>query len=473
MTSSNTGDDTVREEMTSSTIDEKVIRDVADSGGEQPTPVRADDLHQDAADIRLEEEQVTHRRGRVVLSIILVILILLLLLSCAGLLALFRPAGTGATNEGITWIRSIYTLGANIPGQAPNLRPSSVAINPDGQTFWVADARHERLVKYDYNGTFKDIITTQADGKPLIYPTDVGVGPDGTLYVTEETYNHVLVYNRDKTVRKEVLIENPTAVDAGRDMFAIGGRGGFAGYSLTGDLLGVVGEHGKGEDYFDSVQGLTFDDEGNIYVVDTYNNRLSKYDPVGNRLWIVETGNPANLGPANVQALNQEAIREKWPSAMQLPMGVTIDGAGRVIVIDNLDFSIAAFSAEDGSYIDKWGAYGADDGYLFYPNDIAYDKATDTFVLTEPLRGRAQIIRLPGSGGNWLSDARRLFGDIARACCWPLIVLLLILLLWSLYKWISRKTREKQERAQAEELLDSLKGDIDTAREVSATRDAP
>jgi len=418
------------------------------------------DVPAQAADVRLEEEQVMHRRGRIALSVILVILILLLLLSCAGLLALFRPQGTGSTNEGITWIRSIYMLGANIPGQAPNLRPSSVAINPDGATFWVADARHERLVKYDYNGVFKDIITLGVDGKPLIYPTDVGVGPDGTLYVSEETYNHVLVYNRDKTVRKEVLIENPTAIDAGRELFSVGGRGGFAGYSFEGNLLGVVGQHGKGIDHFDSVQGLTFDADDNIYVVDTYNNRLSKYDSVGNRLWIVETGYPANSGTANVQALNQEEIRAKWPSAMQLPMGVTIDAAGRVIVIDNLDFSIAAFSSEDGTYLDKWGAYGVDDGYLYYPNDIAYDKATDTFVLTEPMRGRAQIIRLPGSGGNWLSDARRMLGDIARACCWPLLILLLILVLWSLYKWFSRRMREKQEREQAAELLTELKGDL-------------
>ena len=430
--------------------DEAAIADTA-------APVEAPD---DAAAIALEEEQVAHRRGRVVLSVILVILILLLLLSCAGLLALFRPPGTGATHEGITWIRSIYTLGANIPGQAPNLRPSSVAINPDGQTFWVADGRHERLVKYDYNGVFKDIITTQVDGKPLVYPTDVGVGPDGTLYVTEETYNHVVIYNRDKTVRAEVLIENPTAVDAGREMFAVGGRGGFAGYSLAGDLLGVVGKHGKTEEYFDSVQGLTFDDEDNIYVVDTYNNRLSKYDSVGNRIWIVETGFPANSGVANVQALNQEEIRAKWPSAMQLPTGVTIDGAGRVIVIDNLDFSIAAFSAEDGSYIAKWGTYGTDDGFLYYPNDIAYDKATDTFVLTEPMRGRAQIIRLPGSGGDWLSDARRMLGNLARACCWPLLILLLILLIWALSKWISRRAREKQEREQALEQLDELREDL-------------
>ena len=411
-------------------------------------------------DIQLEEEPVTHRRGRIALSISLVLLILLLLLTCAGLLALFQPSGTGTTKEGITWLRSIYTLGANIPGQAPNLRPSSVAINPDGQTFWVTDARHNRVVKYDFNGVFKDIITLQADGKPLIYPSDMGIGVDGTLYVAEDTYNHVLLYNKDKTVRDEILIENPTAVAAGRDKFVIGGRGGFAAYALNGDYLGMVGKHGKGEDYFDSVGGIAFDDQDNIYVVDTYNNRLSKYDSVGNRIWIVETGYPANRSPANGMPVNQEEIRTKWPSAMQLPTGITVDGANRLIVIDNLDFSIAAFSAEDGSFIEKWGAYGYDDGYLYYPNDIAYEKRTDTFVLTEPMRGRAQIIRLPNSGGDWTADARRMFGDIARACCWPLLILLLILVVWSLFKWYSRRAREKQELEQAEDKLVELKEEL-------------
>ncbi|MCL2491392.1 MAG: NHL repeat-containing protein [Coriobacteriia bacterium] len=427
-----------------------------------------DGLRGDVADIALEEEPVAHRRGRIILSIVLVLLILLLLLACAGLLALFRPAGTGDTNEGITWIRSIYTLGANIAGQPQDIGPSSVAVSPDGETFWAVDARHERVIKYGYNGVLKDLITTQADGKPLIYPSDLAVGPDGAVYVTEETYNHVIIYNRDKTYRNEVLIENPTAVAANRDMFVVGGRGGFAGYSLDGNLLGVVGQIGKGENDFDGVQGLTFDDDDNIYVVDTYNNRLSKYDSVGNRIWIVELGYPANRSPASGQPINQEEIRERWPSAMQLPMGLTIDGAGRIIIIDNLDFSIAAFNAEDGSFIDKWGAFGYEDGYLYYPNDIDYEKATDTFVLTEPMRGRIQIIRLPGSGGDWLSDARRMLGDIARSCCWPLIILLLMLLIWAFYKWLSRRIREKNEFEDAERSMEGYKEELIAGKEGSA-----
>jgi sugar lactone lactonase YvrE len=408
-------------------------------------------------DIRLEEEQTPHRRGRVTLSILLVILILLLLLTCAGLLAVFKPKGSGSTNEGITWLRSIYALGTPIAGQIQTIRPSSVAINPDGQTFWVADARHERVIKYDFNGVYKDMIVAQGEGKPLIYPTDVGVGPDGTVYVTEETYNHTIAYDRQKRYKTEVLIETPTAVAANGDMFVVGGRGGFAAYTLEGTLLGAVGKIGKGEDYFDTVSGIAFDNKNNIYVVDTYNNRLSKYDSVGNRLWIVETGYPANRSPAGAQSLTQEQIRERWPSAMQLPAGITVDGAERLIVVDNLDFSIAAFDSQDGTFIAKWGAYGYDDGFLYYPNDIAYDKKTDTFVLTEPMRGRAQIIRLPGSGGTWLTDARRLLGDLMKACCWPLLVLLLILLIWALSKWISRRAREKQELEQAEETLVELK----------------
>ena len=424
-----------------------------------------------AVDVRLEEEPTIHRRGRVALSVTLVLLILLLLLACAALLALFRPAGTGSTNAGITWIRSIYYLNANIAGQAPNLRPSSVAINPDGQTFWVSDARHERLVRYDFNGVFKEIITQQVDGAPLIYPTDVAVGPDGTLYAAEETYNHVLIYDKDGKVTGQILIEHPTALAANKDMVVVGGRGGVAAYTLEGELLGVLGKIGMGEDNFDSVSGIAFDSDDNIYVVDTYNNRLSKYDSVGNRLWIVETGLPANRGYQGNKNLPQTEIQELWPAAMQLPTGVTIDAAGRVIVIDNLDFSIAAFDANDGAYIDKWGVFGYEDGFLYYPNDIDYDKQTDTFVLTEPMRGRAQIIRLPDSGGDWLAAARRSMGDLLRACCWPLLILLLILLIWAFFKWLSRRAREKQELEQAQDAMIDLKDGIIPEEESVLPRD--
>ena len=415
--------------------------------------------------ITLEPVSTPYRGGRVALSILLVILILILLVACGVLMSLFKPAQSGKTEAGLTWIRSIYSIGPMTP---PDLiRPASVSFNPSGRTFWVADASHARIVEFDINGRYVNMMTKYSDetsSSPTTvfkYPSDIAVGQDGTLYVCEQTYNHVLAITPAGKVKFTILIEQPNSVVAGSDMVVIGGIGGFAAYQLDGTFIGVVGAQGKGDKFFDTVSGVVMDKSENLYVVDTYNNRLSKYNKKGNRVWIKGLGPAGNGGVSLGRDMSSDAIKKKWPSALQIPMGITMDASGRLIVIDSLDFSISAFNAKDGKFLKKWGGYGEDDGQLFYPNDIAYDKTTDVFVVTEPNVGRAQVIRLPGSGGTTATSLRRVLGDLPLACLWPLVILLLLLLTLFALKRIRRRRDEKNEHRQAQERLESLTDKLD------------
>jgi DNA-binding beta-propeller fold protein YncE len=397
------------------------------------------------------------------LTIELILLILILLIACGFLMFMYKPKGSGEIKDGeITWIRSVYGISSGTSGW-DIIRPASVSINPGGNTFWVADGAFCRIIEFDMKGQCRKVIYDYS-GTPFYYPTDIAVGPDGTLYVCEETYNHVIALDRNGKFKFEIKIELPTSVVVGRDMIVVGGKGGFAAYEKDGTMIGLVGgPHGKGTSQFDTVSGLVMDKDDNLYVVDSYNNRLSKYTKAGDRKWLVELGPPGNGGITLGRDVNKKEMDKRWPSAMQMPAGITMDGASRLIIADNLDYSFAIFDSKDGSFITKVGNYGMQDAKFYFPNDIAYDKASNYFVETEPSWGRLQIFSIDGSGGGYLGLGRTL-GDLLRSCCWPLLILLLIVAIWAAVKRYRKYRDEKIAREDAEDVL--VDAGIEPAAEV-------
>ena len=122
----------------------------------------------------------------------------------------------------------------------------------------------------------------------------------------------------------------------------------------------------------------------------------------------------------------------KGDQQMSLPLGMTIDGAGRLVVIDMFDGTLTVINPANGAFIAKYGTTGPDDGEFFYPVSVGYDKGRDWFTVADALNNRVQIIRLPGSGGSGATQAavRRGLAGPLRACLFPFLLLLLALVVW-------------------------------------------
>ncbi len=109
------------------------------------------------------------------------------------------------------------------------------------------------------------------------------------------------------------------------------------------------------------MHGIAFGPDGSIYVADSYNNRLSAYEPNGKRRWIIRTGAPANSAEITNNMLASKTPSDtvlKGDDALQLPLGLTVDGAGRVVVIDMYDCALAVFEPKTGKFIGKYGDVG-------------------------------------------------------------------------------------------------------------------
>jgi tripartite motif-containing protein 71 len=113
--------------------------------------------------------------------------------------------------------------------------------------------------------------------------------------------------------------------------------------------------------------GITVDQDGNVYVMDTENNRVQKFDSNGNfvSMWGSQ---------GNGEGQFQNTSSQDWLGHM------IVDTHGNLYVIDANNFRIQKFDS-NGNYQTQWGTKGTGDGeFSFIPFDIAIDPQDNVYV---------------------------------------------------------------------------------------------
>jgi DNA-binding beta-propeller fold protein YncE len=397
------------------------------------------------------------RRGRRIFGLVLIVLVLLLGLSATLLYRLISvPTTTGRSGEqvdtgGLEWVRSIY--GMSNKGEDQFSRTQAGVPAADG-SIWVTDGMHQMLMHFTPDGRFVGTLNS-VDASPLVAPSRFAIGPDGLFYICETNFDRVRVLRPDGTDAGSFTIPKPVSIAVSGDRIAVGAVSGFAILEKNGKPIKIIGSRGKGDGQFDYVHGIAFGPDGNVYVADSYNNRLSAYDRDGKRLWIERTGKPSNGAElVNDMLATQEVTGTQLTGdqALQLPLGLTIDGAGRIVVIDMFDCSLAVFNAKDGKFVAKYGTAGAEDGQFFYPVSVGYDPGRDWFTVADALNDRIEIVRIPGSSGagGAVAVVNRTLAGPLRACLFPFLLLLLAIIVWLVVRSMRRR---RLRRAAASEAL--------------------
>lgn len=407
--------------------------------------------------------------GRRIMALVLAVLILLLGLLTYLLYGLLvvpggaksRPAAE-ASADGLTWVRSIY----GTSDQVKDLFGQTVAAVPgtDG-SIWITEANTRGLVHFSSDGRYLQTLESVDTSAPLQSPSRIAVGPDGLLYVCETALDMVRVLRPDGTEEGSFTVPQPVSVAVSEDRIAVGSVYGFAILEKTGQPIKVFGSRGKGDDQFDYVHGIAFDGDGNVYVTDSYNNRLSAYDRHGNRLWLVNAGSPANTASFEGGMLTPSETTGtvlSGDSALQLPLGLAVDGSGRVVVSDMYECALAVFDAKTGKFIGKYGEPGADDGQFFYPVSVAYDAGHDWFTVADAFNKRVQIVRIPNSsrGIGVVATINRSLAGPLRACVFPLLLILLAFVVWFVVRFVRRRAEEgaKETRVSSRGSGSSIEG---------------
>jgi sugar lactone lactonase YvrE len=106
--------------------------------------------------------------------------------------------------------------------------------------------------------------------------------------------------------------------------------------------------------------GIAITDRGEIYVTDTFKNRIAYFSADGSL-----------LGAWGATGTGDGEFRS--------PKGLAVSPKGYVYVADNYNYRIQYFT-HDGSFVGKWGSYGPGDGELYGPIGIGVAEDGNVYV---------------------------------------------------------------------------------------------
>jgi sugar lactone lactonase YvrE len=152
------------------------------------------------------------------------------------------------------------------------------------------------------------------------------------------------------------------------------------------ELVKKIGKSGLGNGQFKGPIGITIDAQDNLYIVDSGNHRVQKFDSEGN--FITTWGQQGSMG-----------------GEFEHAEGIAVDSQDNVYVTDSRNHNIQKFDSE-GKFIKKWGTFGVGQGQFGAersPVGIAVDSQDNVYV-TDYWNDRIQKF---DSEGNFILDFNR------------------------------------------------------------------
>lgn len=209
----------------------------------------------------------------------------------------------------------------------------------DSDRLFAADSGLRHVLVFDANHKFEGAIS-----QGLVAPGGIGIDNENRqLYVADAEQDLVFVYDADPPYKLIRTLGKPG----------------------TKHTSTVQGEFAK-------PTGVAVDKDGNVYVADTWNNRIEVFDADG---MFIRTFGKAGDGPGYFAR----------------PKGVAIDSDGHIWVADAVQDRVQVFTPE-GRLLIWMGGHGLLPGQFQSLVNVAIDKKDRVFT-TEQLAGRLQMFQ--------------------------------------------------------------------------------
>jgi DNA-binding beta-propeller fold protein YncE len=222
------------------------------------------------------------------------------------------------------------------PGTGPGPRGGEPAVHPPRII-----AKPTRIIGYIIKGK---------DNRPLVSPTDVDLGPDGSIYVTDTGTATIQVFK------------------------------------LNGEHVRSIGGYGQRDGKFEKLLGVDVDDAGNVFAADAYTGRIQKFDPTGR---LIMRKNMSEDGKAIARDLGLSQ-----PVTVFGIVKLLVAKDGGIFAVDNYNDCVEVYTP-NGRYVKTFGGKGVTDGKLQSPTFAALGTSGEIFV-TDCLNGRVQVFDKDG-----------------------------------------------------------------------------
>lgn len=347
----------------------------------------------------------------------------------------------GANADGVLG-QPDFTSGAPAITQSGMRFPTGLFVDGGGR-LWVTNWQGHRVLRFDNaaakaNGANADGVLGQPDftsntaattQNGMNRPWGVFIDPAGRLYVSEQNNNRILIFNNAATLPNGAQADNVlgqpdfttgTANTGGVSATALNGPQHLffdaASFALfVGDIfnhrvkryaiappvwtnnqpaLNVVGQPdfaarhiGHSENTLHRPSGVAVDPTtGKVFVADTLNHRVLRFSAMA----VLLAGQAAECVLGQPNFTNHAPA--STPSRMRQPLGIAVDGAGRLWVADSdnhrvLRFDAAATKANGAAADGVLGQPDFDSAHpdtsqheLFHPSGVAVDTAGRLWV---------------------------------------------------------------------------------------------
>ncbi|HTY89217.1 MAG TPA: hypothetical protein VMB80_17350 [Candidatus Acidoferrum sp.] len=292
--------------------------------------------------------------------------------------------GTNLPNNIITTVAGKSSAGfSGDGGAATNAtlnQPMGVAADRAGN-FFIADAYNNRIRRVDTSGIIKTVAGKNSAG----YTGDGVAATNAALYypagVTVDIQNNVYIADMVNSRVRRVDTDGYIFTFAGTNSAGSTGDGGPA----------VVAK-------LNNDRTVAFDSSENLYIADTYNNRIRKVNTNGIITSVAGNGTIGFSGDGgNASSAN-----------LSYPYGVTVDSSGAIYIADTSNNRIRKVDtngiistvAGKGPSYPRAGSYSGDGGaatnaYINSPRCVAIDPTGNLFIADA---GNARIRKVDANG---------------------------------------------------------------------------
>ena len=143
-------------------------------------------------------------------------------------------------------------------------------------------------------------------------------------------------------------------------------------FDSSGNFLLAWGTDGSGDGQFRSPSGIAVDASDNVYVTDTANGNVQKFDSSGNFLLKV--------------------------AGVSTPNGVAFDSSGNVYVSDGSNSNDITKFDSSGNFLLEWGGIGTGDGQFKGIKGVAVDGSGNVYAIEGGGNGYCRLQKFDSSG---------------------------------------------------------------------------